>query len=224
MIKKLIAAVLILLLFLLVINIAKSETYVFGAYWQTFEPDGIKSPIEWYILDETQTSLLLISKYSLDANIFNHTEYTTWENSQMRQFLNTYFYDNAFCEAEKARIILSPIETLPNTVYASTDQGPRTQDFVFLLSVQEVEKYFFPRVALATGFARLGHKRIIGDKWAGAYTSPVTGATCWRLRTMGIDNLHVTNVREDGTISYSGDVLFAPHYAIRPCIWIKKDE
>ena len=79
-------------------------------------------------------------------------------------------------------------------------------------------------IAFATSFAKIGHARIIGNRWAGAYTSPLTGATCWRLRTMGIDNYHACAVRENGSISMGGDILFAPHYAVRPCIWIRKEK
>lgn len=205
---------------LILLLTCNAEMY-FGNYWQSYEIDGAKTPIEWIILDETEDAYLLITKYSLDANIFNYTQYTTWKNSQARKFLNTYFYQNAFSDEERSSILLTRIITPQNPAYPKTKQGPITQDYVFLLSVQEAAKYLENRVALATDFARLGHARVIGDKWAGAHTSSY-GATCWYLRTMGKDNFHVAHVETNGFIAYAGDILFAPHYAIRPCIWIKK--
>ena len=231
MLKKILIVMAVLILLLLLTSrtgAAEQETYSFGNYWQTYELDGEKSPVEWIILDETDNAYLLITKYSVDANIFNYNDaYTTWSNSNMRQFLNSYFYNECFSEEEKERILLTTVEPDINAEYKTVEQGRATKDYVFLLSVREAEQYFISdsaRIAYATPFATIGHARIIGDKWAGAYTSPVTGATCWRLRTMGIDNYHVCAVCENGSIHIGGDILFAPHYAVRPCIWIRKGE
>lgn len=227
-IKKLIVILLIILTCLCALASigTRAETIKFGNYWQTYEVDGVKTPLEWFILDKTDDAYLLITKYSVDANIYNHNRiYTTWKNSAVRQFLNSYFYNEAFSDKEKALILSTTIMPDTNPVYKKINQGQITTDNVFILSVTEAEYYFSnnnKRIATATPFAKLGHARMFGDKWAGAYISPSTGATCWRLRTMGIDNYHVCNVRANGTISYDGDILYSPHYALRPCIWIKK--
>lgn len=216
-----------LIVLIMLASSAFCEDYIFGNYWQTYELDGEKTPLEWLILDETENTYLLITKYSVDANIFNGNDaFTTWENSIMRQFLNTYFYDECFTEEEKERILLTTVEPDVNDEYKEVQQGPITKDYVFLLSAREALQYFTTndsRVAYATSFAIIGHARILGDKWAGAYINP-TGATCWRLRTMGMDNYHACAVYENGTISMSGDILYAPHYAVRPCIWIRKHD
>ena len=198
----------------------------FGSYWQTYEVDGEKEPLTWLIIDETEDAYLLITKYSVDANVFGlNDNYTTWENSLMREFLSTYFYQEAFSEQEKASILLTLVNPDTNLYFPKTNQGKSTKDYVFLLSLSEVEHYFpeeEQRIVTATDFARIGHWRTFGKYWRGAYTDPDTGATSWRLRTMGEDNFHVCSVREWGEFSYGGDILYAPHYAVRPCIWIKK--
>lgn len=231
MLKKTLIVMAVLILLLLLASrtgAAEQETYSFGNYWQTYELDGEKSPLEWLILDETDDAYLLITKYSIDANIFNHNNaYTTWSNSAMRKFLNSYFYNECFSEEEKERILLTTVKPDVNDEYKKVPQGSATKDYVFLLSAREAIQYFATndsRIAYATPFATIGHARIIGNKWAGAYTSFATGATCWRLRTMGMDNYHACTVHENGTISMGGDILFAPHYAVRPCIWIRKGE
>lgn len=230
MIKKILIVMAVLILLLLLFNRANAEpkTYTFGNYWQTYEIDGEKSPLEWIILDESDDAYLLITKYSVDASIVNPNDfYTTWENSETRNFVNTYFYDECFTEEEKARIKLTIVEPHINPEHPAVSQGIATYDYVFLLSAEEASKYFDTnkdRIAYATDFAKIGHAREFGKLWAGAYTSPKTGATCWRLRTMGWDNCHACMVLEDGYIALHGDILHAPHYAVRPCIWVLKGE
>ena len=232
MIKKFLIVVIVLLLLLLLLNKTGAETkpqpivYEFGNYWQTYEVDGEKSPLEWFILDETEEAILLITRYSVDASIYNPNDlFTTWENSTAREFLNTYFYDECFSEEEKARILLTKVEPHINIEHPDVGQGVATEDYVFLLSAEEANRYFEDddaRIAAPTPFAQLGHVREFGKYWAGAYTDPSTGACCWRLRTAGWDNYHVCAVLEDGFIALHGDILHSPHYAVRPCVWVKK--
>ena len=210
----------IFFLVLYIMFAASAETITFGAYWQRNRTEKI--PLEWIVLDETDDAYLLITKYSIDASIFAHNhDYTTWANSLVRKILNKEFYDNAFSEDEKAQIVLTKVMADLNPQYKQINQGKNAYDYVFLLSILEAEKYFKSnneRIATATEYAKMGADPI---KWVGAYTSPF-GATCWRLRTMGINNYSSCSVRANGSISYEGDILYSPHYAIRPCIWIRK--
>ena len=131
------------------------------------------------------------------------------------------FYDNAFSSEEKEQIILTTVTADKNPQYKNIRQGKNTQDYVFLLSIKEAEKYFYSnneRIATSTNYAKIGANLY---NWSGVATSAF-GATCWRLRTMGYDNYHSCSVRFNGSISYEGDILYSPHYAIRPCIWIQK--
>ena len=159
---------LLIILLILLNSIACASNIYFGSYWQTYEIDGKKTPIEWIILDETEDAYLLISKYSLDASIFNsNRDYTTWENSYMREFLNSYFYKNAFSTKEKKRLILTTVQPHINPEYPYINQGQTTQDYIFLLSVEEVLNYLpvsNDRIAFATSFAKIGHARIIGNR------------------------------------------------------------
>ena len=220
MIKKCLILLLILITILAVVIAVKAETIEFGFYWQKNRTD--KTPLEWIVLDETEDTYLLITKYSIDASIFAHNnDYTTWENSLVRGFLNNYFYNNAFSKEEKEQIILTTVAADKNPQHKNINQGKNTQDYVFLLSILEAEKYFNSnneRIATPTNYAKIGANPY---NWSGVATSAF-GATCWRLRTMGYDNYHSCSVRFNGSISYEGDILYSPHYAIRPCIWIQK--
>ena len=108
-------------------NVKVGDYIKFGSYPQTV--DGQVQPIEWQVLSKENNKMLVISKYGLDAKRFDNSS-NVWKNSKIRQWLNDYFYNNAFSEQEKKYIKSSNL----------SDVG--TTDNVFLLSKEEAEKYF----------------------------------------------------------------------------------
>ena len=86
------------------------EIIKFGRYY--FENEKDVQPIEWIVLENNKDKLLMISKYCLDViHYFDQTgsvDYAyaiAWENSHLRKWLNDGFYDQAFTEKEKQRIV-----------------------------------------------------------------------------------------------------------------------
>ena len=113
-------------------------TFFYGRY---FVSDGgkpidtyVRHPIEWFVLciDSENNRALLLSKYALDwegfadCPIFGHGYETSWQTSYLRSWLNDGFYKESF-SAEEQRLILP---------------SPETSDKIFLLSADEVRKYF----------------------------------------------------------------------------------
>ena len=112
--------------------------------------------IKWDILKESDGKAVILSSLTLDASCYEKVERTTkWMHnggdgyannyslSDIRKWLNDYFYDNAFNELQKSIIE----ET---TVYNHKDSTGNidntltcinTLDNVFILSVQEVNEY-----------------------------------------------------------------------------------
>lgn len=62
-----------------------------------------------------------------------------WETSDFRDWLNHTFYNKVFNDREKSSILKSKIKNEKNA-YGGT--GADTEDYVFLLSIEEAEKYF----------------------------------------------------------------------------------
>lgn len=103
----------------------------------------VRTPIEWLVLevDEKNKRALLLSKYVLDwegfadCPIIGHGYNTSWYDSYLRKWLNEDFYRSSFTPEESSKIF---------TVYnaASPGNGKRAIDKIFLLSVEEVKKYF----------------------------------------------------------------------------------
>lgn len=116
---------------------------LFGTYEQDDLYDNGTEPIEWKVLDVQDGKVLLISKYVLDAKPFHeYDEYTLWEECTLRQWLNNDFYNVAFSDADKLQIVETTLQNPDNTYRGVAEGGNPTVDKVFILSWDELIKYF----------------------------------------------------------------------------------
>lgn len=186
------------------------KTITFGKY--------ADEDIEWIILDESDDGLLLLSKKIIEGSIFSRKmRNVTWEISSLRTWLNDEFYFGAF-DAEERQYILNTAVTTPPNPDKGTTGGNDTQDYVFLLSLDEVYRYFpmkYERTAEATEYA--SPKVHLDPDTYGNNAS-------WWLRTMqDYDNSSVTStVYLDGRIVGTG-VSTKNLAGVRPAMWISKD-
>lgn len=113
----------------------------FGAYEQDGNPSS-KEPIEWVILKSEGSRKLLLSRYALDAAPFDSvTGRSTWSNSSLRAWLNGAFYNSTFSSGEQQGIMTTSIAMDANHWYPAINPGQDTLDHLFLLSVDEYERY-----------------------------------------------------------------------------------
>ncbi|MBR6088826.1 MAG: hypothetical protein IKP86_02760, partial [Anaerolineaceae bacterium] len=168
-------------------------SFTFGSYEQ--DENAGADPIEWQVLAVEDGRALLLSKYGLDAGVYNEKrEDVAWENSSIRQWLNSEFFEAAFSSEEKSRI---------------PENG--AQGRIFLLSTDEIERYFkteASRQCQATGYARQN----------GAKANKNSGFSWWWLRLENTGS-SAPSVGSDGKISTSG------HYVdtagvLRPAFWL----
>ena len=203
-------------------NASVGDTITFGAYEQDNNTSNGKEAIEWTVLDKDGMSLLLISKQALDCQQYN-TSYTdvTWESCSLRKWMNGTFLNKAFNAEEQAQIQNTTVSADKNPEY-NTNPGNATTDKVFLLSINEVEKYFNSdeaRKCAPTAYA----------KAQGAYTSDIYktasgAATCWWwLRSPGDNQDDPASVNHDGSVYYLGYFVSYAHDAVRPALWINLD-
>lgn len=203
-------------------NASVGDTITFGAYEQDNNTSNGKEAIEWTVLDKDGMSLLLISKQALDCQQYN-TSYTdvTWESCSLRKWMNGTFLNKAFNAEEQAQIQNTTVSADKNPEY-NTNPGNATTDKVFLLSINEVEKYFNSdeaRKCAPTAYA----------KAQGAYTSDIYktasgAATCWWwLRSPGDNQYSAASVNHDGSVYYLGYFVSYAHDAVRPALWINLD-
>ena len=135
--------------------IRKHDSLSLGSYPQ--EPkENERTPISWRVLDIDDDEAILISEYILDCKRYhNELVDTSWQKSDLRNWLNHHFYNNAFSIEEQKMI-----------------QSDYLGDYVSLLSCSELETYFadnrIERRTTATEYARMvkgdGCKLYVYDK------------------------------------------------------------
>ena len=124
-------------------ELGKNSILYMGRYLQSESSAGSEEDIQWKVITVEGNRALLVSEKILDCKPYN-TVYTntTWEKSSIRSWLNNSFYNNAFTDDEKRLILETDIKPEKDTIYDTYgDLGNATQDHVFLLSRNEMNKY-----------------------------------------------------------------------------------
>ncbi len=99
---------------------------------------------------EHDTALLIAERPVCDGRYHSKWEDITWEHCDLRAWLNGEYYDTAFSEEEKEAILETHLSNPDNPKY-NTPGGNDTDDRIFLLSIDEAEKYFKDDADRATG-------------------------------------------------------------------------
>ena len=182
----------------------------FGSY--LLEEDGTKRPIKWVVLKQDGNKALLISAYGLDAKLYNEEfKYVTWEACALRRWLYEDFYNAAFTEDEKKRIIATNVKNSDNPEY-NTSGGNNTEDRIFLLSIDEAEKYLTEseRRLIPTPYAAKQ------GEWQGN-----NGNCWWWLRSPGISPYGAACVDDEGSIRSRNHIAMRVKFAVCPALWIE---
>jgi hypothetical protein len=157
----------------------------FGRYVQKDVIGAAAEPLAWRLLDINGDQAILICDVIIDGIKFNlnATDSSDWSKSNLRSWLNSKggqnssgntagFYNAAFNETEKAKIVLTEVSMHSNTTFRALDKsvnlpsgsprwkdwktnGTDTQDYVWALSGEEVFKYF--GTSKVPTQAQLGH-------------------------------------------------------------------
>ena len=179
---------------------------------------------EWFVLDidaEAKKALLL-SKHVLEEKMYHHVlESVTWETSSIRSYLNGKFYNN-FSKTDKARIIETQVINNDNPWFM-TGGGNDTTDKVFLLSIDEVVKYFGDSKQLADENHPDNEWWGFSDRYNEARaTVDTTGHNrCWWLRTPGYYSFWATLVNSNGELYIYGFCVFDIYRGgVRPAMWV----
>ena len=223
------------------LDVEKLASVKFGKYEQDNNIENGQEDIEWIVLEKKNGKALLLSKYILDCKNYNYDNYcdTNWEESTIREWLNSIFYSNAFSDDEAEIIIHSKVINNDNDEY-KTKGGNDTEDYVFLLSIDEVKNSFIvnaeygesPKISYSynnlaskgTDYAlcvnnyenTLATGDIGGDKkeWYYDY-SP------FLLRSPGHLQNSQAAVRETGYLDTYGYDIDPRCFGIRPALWVK---
>ena len=123
-------------------ELKKGDIVKIGRYEQDADESNGPEDIEWEVLSAENGKAFLITKYVIDSKRFSDVNKNAkWEDSTLRKWLNSEFLDNSFSKSEREHICLSKIENKANAYY-NTCAGNDTEDKVFCLSSEEVDKYY----------------------------------------------------------------------------------
>jgi hypothetical protein len=154
--------------------------------------------LQWRVLTEEGDRTLVISEDIVEIRAYHGSrEAITWENSDIRNYLNGEFL-NRFSDEEQALIFDTLVINTENHEYG-TDGGNDTIDRVFLLSIDEANRYFFgdsDRIA----------------RWQDA-------SYLWLLRSPGENPTRVAIVIHGGRITNDSSAN-SNIYGIRPALWL----
>lgn len=198
------------------------STVLLGRYFFANEKDF--RPIKWTVLESGETEALLISTYCLEAISYGENQkwgdfsHIIWENSVLRNWLNTSFYGQAFNGEEKERI-------LETTIVTDDSTAPEThKNKVFLLSEEQALSFFaddearqgIPTPYLEQDLIFKGYRKI---------NEEMKSTVWWLLPHIykADSDVHFPcAVFEQGKVLNSPRMMHFGRIAVRPVIRIKK--
>lgn len=164
--------------------------------------------IEWQVLDKKDNEIFVITKY-----IYFYDQYggCDWKNSSIRENLNSdvdLYYNLYFNEDAKAMIQTT------NVIYKDENGTEKnTADKLFLLSVDEYNKYFKnPSEAKCTP----------AKNNTGYYSDD--NPYCWILRSPTIGCGRMECVDQYGEVNRSVDISNFQCLGVRPAMWINLEK
>ena len=153
----------------------------------------------WRVLDIQSNRAMLITDEAIAKKPYNtELENITWETCTLRSWLNGWFYDS-FSNAEKAMIAETTVVNSDNPEYG-TSGGNNTRDKIFLLSIDEADKYF------SSDNDRIVH-----------YNGKVDW---WWLRSPGKNQCNAACVTNFGVIYSFIGMVSDDSFIVRPAMWI----
>ncbi|GHU79955.1 hypothetical protein FACS1894191_3980 [Clostridia bacterium] len=184
-----------------------SDSIRFGAY-------------DWHVLDKRDGRVLIITEKVIDKRPYHHEECEiTWETCDMRKFLNEEFYFS-FGEADRSRIV-EVVNENPDNPWDGTNGGDPTKDRIFLLSIDEVVRYFGDSGKLQTKqFGPKGEAWWFDDQYDAGRAAKLGSKNAWYwLRSPGYVNSRAAYIRLGGQVHIHGE-SFNGKGGVRPAFWL----
>ena len=188
-------------------------------------------PIIWYILENSGSEMLLLSKYGIDCQQYDgsYDICIEWKDCSLRKWLNKDFFNEAFSKEERNRIVTSKVynrKHLDTTYYGEWDKrglvekddqssNHYTLDNVFVFDIIEAKRYF------PNDRDRLCQPTKV-TKAKGVSMNNVTSCCPWWLRSSGSSFNNATVSGATGAIDEKGWEVNKKVIAIRPCIRISR--
>jgi len=180
---------------------------------------------DWLVLDVNDGNALIISNNIIEQREYNvKRKNVTWEKCTLRKYLNGEFL-RKFSAADRKKISETLISN--NNTWVSTDGGKDTKDKIFLLSLEEADKYFgnsgdyqnIKRINSKDEEDTKGH--YLSNSHNDSRISKLdNGAFEWWLRSPGGVSDTAAFVERKGFIFFNG-CLVNGKFGVRPALRLK---
>jgi hypothetical protein len=181
---------------------------------------------EWRVLEVSGGKALLLSEYVLEHRPYNEEWVNvTWETCTLRSYLNGEFYDS-FSPDDRARMVQTRNSNKDNQ-WLGTPGGNDTDDYIFLLSLEEVVRYFGDSGQLANRpegvweiYDHYNGARIAYSAVETPWGQPAGSASWWWLRSPGRISSSAAGVYFGGNLYVGGCGVGYDYGGVRPALWL----
>jgi len=177
--------------------------------------------MRWHVLELRDGRALLISEEIIALDTYcNVFEAATWEESDIRRWLNDEFY-NQFSQRDQVRIAQTHVINHDNPWYG-TAGGNDTTDHIFLLSLEEAASWIGDGQWLRNGPPEPGVEyRIAFEQCISVRIAQFNiKAESWWLRSPGANENAAALVSNLGTLVVDGN-SFPAIAGVRPALWLE---
>jgi len=183
----------------------------------------------WFVLDVQNDKALLITEDIIEKRSYNDAwTGVTWETCGLRKYLNGKFLQK-FTKEDQRKIVETQISN-PDNLWYGTPGGWNTFDKVFLLSLEEVDRYF----GNSGDYQNKRRKGYEHGKWVttnnGWYLSNAhdgdraakfgNEACWWWLRSPGSIGSRAADVAGSGDVYIIGGDVIVASGGVRPALWL----
>ena len=184
---------------------------------------------EWRVLDVQDDKALILSENVIEQRPYN-VQYTsvTWETCTLQKYLNNEFLQK-FTVEQQRRIVETRVTNNDNLWYG-TKGGNDTMDKVFLLSLEEVDRYFGDsgdyqskrRKNYKDGkFVAANDGYCFSNTHDGERVAKLSNKSYgWWLRSSGGNVSRAAFVFYGGGVIVLGDTVSLERGGVRPALWL----
>ena len=185
--------------------------------------------MDWRVLNVQGKRALIITENIIELRRYNvELKEVTWETCTLRKYLNGEFYAK-FTKEDQGRIAETKISN-PDNLWYGTKGGNDTTDKIFLLSLEEADKYF----GNSGDYINKIRKEHKDGKWvpandgygfsnendSGRIAKYNDKALWWWLRSPGYSSKIAVLVYVDGTVYVHGSDVSNGNLGLRPALFL----
>ncbi|MCL1874895.1 MAG: DUF6273 domain-containing protein [Synergistaceae bacterium] len=186
---------------------------------------------EWIVLDVLDDKALILTKDIIERHVYNDEQANvTWETCDLREYLNGLFLQ-IFKKEEQEQIIETKVSN-PDNLWYGTNGGNDTNDRVFLLSIEEVDKYFGDSGDYLNKRRKDklpdGNWGLVDDGYnlsnendSDRIAKHEDAISFWWLRSPGNDVNCAATICNEGYVYVYGHFVFYSDGGVRPALWLK---